>query len=410
MRRCPIAALLLCLACQSIAVGQSDTASLFTFEIPEMGVRLNGGASVALPGGNPTHVQVRIALQPTQVAYGNVFSRINTESANVVMTVTGTATGVLCDFDLTRREGFRFRAGRNSVEVAVQDNRGRLRYASFLIELSGAASEAARTAAPVSVVAGDRYAIIVGISRYRAAAAGFKNLAFAGRDAAAMRDFLESPEGGGYRADHVELLLDEDATLERLKGALGRIASRATAKDMLVVYLSGYAMADSEDPRRSYLLVHDSRPEELRETALSFSDIEDFYGRALKATSSVTFLDVARSAPFARAGSATNTLVHQYLSRFASGGARAVLAAADVGQVSWESDAPAADGRGFFARAVLDGLRGAADTNRDGTVTFGEVSAFVRAEVRKSTAGQQIPVAIEENGGTFALAGLKARN
>src|SRR4051812_39877030 len=100
-------ALLVYFACQSVAIGQTDTASVFTFEIPEMGVHLNGGASAALPGANPSHLQVRINLPPSQVSYGNVFSRINTESANVVMTLTGTSKGLLCDFDLTRRQGFR---------------------------------------------------------------------------------------------------------------------------------------------------------------------------------------------------------------------------------------------------------------------------------------------------------------
>jgi hypothetical protein len=393
-----------------IVDGQSGTREeLFTFEIPELGVRLKEGASVALPGGNPGHIQIRIGLQPTQVSYGNVFSRINTESANVVMTLTGTTSGVLCDFDLSRRPGFRLRNGRNSVEIGVQDNRGRLRYTSFLIELSGAATEATKSLPPISVPKGERYALVVGVSRYRAATIGLRNLATPDRDASGVRDFLMSPAGGSYGADHIELLLDEDATVQRVRQALASVARRATANDMVVVYLSGYAVSDVEDPRRSYLLVHDSNPNELGESAVAFSDIEDFYGRTLKAGTVVTFLDVARNAPFMRAASPTNTLVHQYLMRFAGGDGRAVLAAADVGQTSWETQEPGADGRGVFVRALVDGLRGAADPNRDGTVTFGELATFVRDQVRKSTGGQQSPVGTSGPGESIALAGLRVR-
>ena len=41
-------------------------------------------------------------------------------------------------------------------------------------------------------------------------------------------------------------------------------------------------MTDPDNPRKQYLLAHDSRTDELGGTALPFTEIEDFYGRALR--------------------------------------------------------------------------------------------------------------------------------
>jgi hypothetical protein len=407
MTRARVLALSLCLSLQSVpGLGQGDSSAVFSLEIPASSFRMAGNGSATLPPGNPTHLQIHVNLPAGQIGYGNIFARINTESAAVIMTTSATTTGVNCDFDLTRRQGFRLKPGRNSVEIGVQDLRGRLRYASFLLDISSQTPEA-RAAAPVAVPTGERYAVVLGISRYRAATSGVKNLAFSDRDAASIRDFLVSPEGG-YRADDVALLLNEDATLGRIREALANVSSRATADDLVAVFVSGHGVSDPDDPRKNYLLAHDSRPGELAETALPFSEIEDFYGRTLKAKAAITFLDVAHANALARAVPGANTLVHQYLMRYAAGGARGVLAAADVGQSAFESNA-AGEQRSMFARFLLQGLRGAADPNRDGTVTFGELKTYVREQVRGASGGQQSPTGTLGDGDAIALAGLRAR-
>jgi hypothetical protein len=143
-------------------------------------------------------------------------------------------------------------------------------------------------------------------------------------------------------------------------------------------------------------------------TALPFTELEDFYGRALKAKTVITFLDVAHPNALDRAVPGANTLVHQYLTRYAAAGSRSVLAAADVGESSWESDV-AVDGPSVFGRFLMRGLQGSADPNRDGTVTFGELKKFVRDEVRRTTGGLQSPTATQNDSDATPLAGLGAR-
>jgi hypothetical protein len=387
------------------ALSQRDAASIFSLEIPSTDFRLPGNGSAILPPGDPVRLRIHIGLQPARGGYGNISVRINTESAAVIMTTSATATGVNCDLNLTQRQGFRLRPGRNSVEIAVDDARGRLWYASFLLEMS-AQSQQLVALAPAEAPTGERYALVLGISEYRSGS-GINNLRAADRDAAAVRDFLVSP-AGGFQADHVQLLRNQDAKLVDVRTALGTIASRATAEALVFIYLSGHAVSDPDDPRKQYLLAHDSRTGELAGTALPFTEIEDFYGRALKAKTVITFVDVARPNAVDQAAPGPNTLVHQYLMRYASGKGRSVLAAADVGESSWESDATAAD-PSVFGRLLLRGLRGDADSNRDGTVTFGELKRFVRDEVSRSSGGLQNPTATQNDADAMAISGLGAR-
>lgn len=387
--------------------GQTDPTALFTLEIPSASFRLAGNGTATLPPGNPTHFQINIALNASQIGYGNIFARINTESAGVVMTTSATATGVRCDFDLTRRQGFRLRPGRNSVEIVVQDLRGRLRYASFLLDMS-AQTAAARAAIPITVATGTKYALILGISRYRSASAGVKNLPFADRDASSLRDLLVSPEGG-YRADNVMLLLNEDATLARVREKMQEIAGFAGPNDLVTIYIAGHAVTDPDDPRRNYLLAHDSRPDALAESAIPFSELEDFFGRALRATAAVTYLDVAHANALSRSQAGANSLVHQYLMRYAGTRSRVALVAADVGETAWEPRDTTGAGS-IFARQVVAGLRGDADVNRDGTVTFKELKDFVRTQVQSASGGQQNPAGTESDSEAIALAGLRARS
>jgi len=323
----------------------------------------------------------------------------------VIMTTSATVTGVNCDLNLAQRQGFRLRPGRNSVEIAVQDPRGRLWYASFLLEMSARSSEPVALA-PTEAPTGDRYGLILGVSEYRAGN-GINNLRAADRDAAAVRDFLVSP-AGGFQSDHVELLRNQDAKLTDIRTALAKIASRATAEDLVLIFLSGHAVTDPDDPRKQFLLAHDSRADELGGSALPFTEIEDFYGRVLKAKSVITFVDVARPNAVDRAVAGPNTLAHQYLMRYATGKGRSVLAAADVGESSWESDATAA-GPSVFGRFLLRGLTGDADSNRDGTVTFAELKKYVGDEVRKTTGGMQNPTGTQNDADAMAISGLRAR-
>jgi hypothetical protein len=386
MRRL-VAVLVLLLAGGNLVRAQREVPTWL--EVPELGLRVEAGGALVVPHANVRQLRVVIGGTSAQVRYGSIFSRVNTESSNVVMSTRSLEQGIACDLDLTRREGFRLQPGRNSVEIAYQDARLRLHYVSFLIDAGGRRADTEdRQVLPAP--AGRIRALIIGIARYAYPGLGIRNLAFADRDAAAFRDFVVSPAGGGAATEDVRVLLNEDATVDRLRTEFSEFFSRARPDDLAFVLVNGHTVADPEDPRNMYLVAHDSRMDALPSTALPLSAIEDLYGRAttkrivtLADTAHVSALSGAQAAP-------RHNLSHQFWLRLAGTGERFALASADAGELATEIES---ERSGAFAQALMRGLRGEADAKRDGTVTAAELQAFVAAEVAKLTGGRQNPVA-----------------
>ncbi len=68
----------------------------------------------------------------------------------------------------------------------------------------------------------------------------------------------------------------------------------------------------------------------------------------------------------------------------------AVISASDDRQLSVES-AKFGGGHGVFTHYLLEGLKGAADYNKDGTVTLGELIPYLSENVRRQTLNAQSP-------------------
>ena len=49
---------------------------------------------------------LRINKPPQVVNYGDIVTRINGKSANIIMTARSDSQGIVCDFDLNLRPGF----------------------------------------------------------------------------------------------------------------------------------------------------------------------------------------------------------------------------------------------------------------------------------------------------------------
>ena len=379
-------------------------------EVPGFVPRVEANSSAQLSSTDSAVVRIHIGHPPSQLNYGDIFAKVNTESANIIMTTSSTTEGVLCELDLERRGGFKLHPGRNSVEVAFFDAQRRPYYASFLLQVEeGGPNRFAGPAAPPERVAGERYAVVVGISRYGHAGVGFSNLRFASRDAMAFRDFLLSPEGGSFKPENVRFLVDQAATSQNVRSALFTFLTKPGPEDMVVIYWAGHGAPDPNDRRNLYLLTYDTRVEDMGGTAFPMWQLQDVFGRILKAKRVITFTDSCHSYGISgqafRASAAENNLVNQYLSRYASEADRAVVTASDISQLSYEDEAWGG-GHGVFTFYLLRGLEGEADVNKDGTVTAGELFAYVRAQVSEATNGEQRPVALPGLAAGLPLAGV----
>ena len=204
-------------------------------------------------------MKLHIARSASEVDYGSIHTKINTEAADILMTTTGTADGILCNLDLNRHGGFQLNPGRNSLEVNYLDHFKRIHYASFLIDRGITALPRRSTTAdkPVRVM-GQKYALVVGVGNYKNAGAGLVNLRFADRDASDFRSFLLSPKGGSFAKENVLTLLNEDATNEQLRTALFTFLSKPRPDDLVVIYLAGHGSPDPNDSRNLYFLTYDT--------------------------------------------------------------------------------------------------------------------------------------------------------
>jgi Caspase domain len=403
---------LLAIALLLPANAADNSAEPITLEIPQLQLQLEPEGAVVIPSPEVDQVLIHVGKRPGQVNPGSIYTKVNTDASNMIMTTTALADGVLCKLDLGHREGFRLRKGRNSVEVSFTDSMQRVHYASFLLQTQETAAPDRKriSITPDRAAPADKYAVVVGIAHYADSAGGVTSLQFADRDAQEFRDFLLSPDGGSFPKDNVRILLNEDATAQNVRSALFTFLTKAQPQDEVVLYVAGHGTPDPNDPRNLYLLTYDTKLDDMGGTAFPMWQLQDVFTRVLKAKRVVTFADTCHSYGFSgeRRGKKSNNLVNQYVAKAANDSDRAVITASDISQLSYESD-KWGGGHGVFTFFLLKGLRGEADLNKDGTVTAGELFAYIHDNVDKATSGNQSPMALPGLAERLPLSGVGLR-
>jgi len=377
-------------------------------EIAQLHLTLEANSAAVIPNSDLDGFAVRINKQPGQLSYGSITAKINTESANIVMTTASDERGIICRFDLQRQGGFKFHPGRNSVEIAYQDRWQRSHYASFLLQTTNKPDFVVPQGRPERLTA-EKFAVVVGISRYQNTGTGLSSLKFADRDAQAFRDFLLSPEGGSFKKENIVYLINEEATSQKVRSALFTFLTKPREQDLVVLYFAGHGAPDPNDRRNLYLLTYDTKPDDMGGTAFPMWQLQDVFTRVLRARRVITFTDSCHSYGISGqtygGSTKSNNLINQYLSAVANTSEHAVITASDVSQLSAEGE-KWGGGHGVFTYYVLKGLAGDADLNKDGTVTAGELFYYVREQVNKETGGEQTPLALPGLAEQLTLSGL----
>src|SRR4030095_8468758 len=117
------------------------------------------------------------------------------------------------------------------------------------IKVGATSGEVSGGGAPVGL-----WAVVIGVSRYQYGDQDIdgnhiSNLKHAADDAEAMREFLMSPEGGGFQDDHIFSLQDENATKANVSAALAKL-KQAKANDFFVIFIAAHgAVIPYTDPK-----------------------------------------------------------------------------------------------------------------------------------------------------------------
>lgn len=261
------------------------------------------------------------------------------------------------------------------------------------------------------------WAVIIGISRYQLGDQnldGYQitNLKNAADDAQAIYDFLRSDEGGNFRdvsaGGNMILLKDEQATKANVERAFA-LLNKSKPQDYFVVYIAAHGALAPQRVAGSdktvevpYFILYDSDLRDLPNTGLPMETFRKTITSAA-AKKGLVLSDTCHSGGVQLAGrdpSSTSMRANmRYLDemdKVASG--VGFISAADQLEQSYELDTL---NHGVFTYSLLEALRGNADEDSNGIVTFNELVKFLRDEVPRLTEQKQHPhyntTAIEAN-------------
>jgi uncharacterized caspase-like protein len=218
-------------------------------------------------------------------------------------------------------------------------------------------------------------ALIVGIEGYSQVA----KPAGARRDAEQFSEFVQT--AFGVPRDRIRVLLDDQATRNRIEQGIGWLMDNASRHGTIIFYFSGHGGADRGTSRPEpapFLMPYDADALDIVTTAIA---VPDLVARLQSSASHqvVAFLDACYSGTGGRSVASKNRSIVRERSLGAE--RTAVFSAAHIDQVA----GPNARGdRGLFTSTVITGLSGlAADIDGDRNVTLQELADWVSPRVER---------------------------
>ena len=308
----------------------------------------------------------------------------------------------------------KLREGTNTIVVRATEPDGTVRQEirTVIYERSSPVQPTVAAAA-VPKPSREQWAVVIGVGHYNNAA--IPQLHYTVADAELVQQVLVGQ--GGFKKDNVLLITDKTErkpTLRDLKWALGTFLARSAKKDdLIVIFFAGHG-APEVDPRGAesdglakYLVPSDADPNDLYSTALPMDEFQTIFDR-IEAERVVVFVDACYSGAaggrtFASKRTRAARVDEVFLDRLTRSKGRAILTASRGSEVSLEVPEL---GHGLFTHYLVQGLRGAADLDRDGIVSLQELYQYLEQQVSqksRSIGGNQHPVMKGELEGLMPL-------
>lgn len=223
----------------------------------------------------------------------------------------------------------------------------------------------------------DVYALVVGVATYE----HMPSLKYTDDDAYQLYAFLKSPEGGAIPNENIKVLVDDVATKNNILMSMEQLFSKADENDVVLLYMSGHGLEGSFIP---------SDFDGFR-NQLAYNDINDILNKS-KAKHKLCIADACHSGSLVGSkGSSYAPAVNNYysiLGDLETGGTAMLLSSAS-NELSLEYSGLR---QGVFSHYLMNGLRGAADSNHNKIVTISELYSYMYSNVRSYTQNQQSPI------------------
>jgi hypothetical protein len=257
------------------------------------------------------------------------------------------------------------------------------------------------------------YGVVIGINKYEDN--DIPSLKYAKNDAIEIYNILTDPNYGKFSDKNVKLLLDEQATLQKIRSAMGTFLARNAQKDDIVyIYFAGHGSPEldpagkADDNFEKYIVPYDAKKYDLFSSGLSMEEIKKIFQR-IESNRVIFFIDSCYSGEaggrtFSRPGFQTKDLAmsDRFLEELSAEG-RIIFAASKPDELSLEIDEFQ---HGLFTYYLAEGLKGKADIDDDGIVTIDELINYVSDNVPRKAqqlGGRQHPLRKGESAGKIPL-------
>lgn len=233
--------------------------------------------TILSPGDTETDresISVAVEAKPGSNGVGEVFLYINGKAAN-----SRTRGISVITKELVREFTINLSEGSNIIKAAAFD-------AGHVIE--GWSEPVEVIYKPVRIVKPDLYILSIGVSDYLDEGIRLKAPR---RDAKKIGELFGDIGTGLYGEVSVQVLTDEDATMEGIREAFARVSEQAEPKDTVILFCAGHGYTED---KIYYFLPREADITDLPGSALSVNEMGEFTNR-LAATKIAVLLDTCQS-------------------------------------------------------------------------------------------------------------------
>lgn len=231
----------------------------------------------------------------------------------------------------------------------------------------------------------DKWALIVGISKFKNPS---YNLKYAAKDARDFADYLIKE--GNFAPDHVKVLLDENATREAIMSAFGdKYLPRVSMPgDLVVIYVSTHGTPSSRDKGgENYIVAYDTDRDNLYATGIEMEDLNKRIKRSVHTDRALIIMDTCYSGGATASAKGGELPANFDAASIAQGTGHLVICSSDKEERSWESNNYP---NGIFTHWLLQALRQEAGKT-DVKKAFSVVQEKVKWEVQRDHGASQQP-------------------
>ncbi len=233
------------------------------------------------------------------------------------------------------------------------------------------------------------FVLAVGVSDYRTPA---YKLGLPAKDATDFAGVLKAQAGRNYAEVQTRVLTNAKATRANIEAEFAWLRNAPGVDDIGILFLAGHGL--NADGGEYHFLPYDGDHKTLTQTAVPESAIRETLGNMRG--KALLFVDTCYAGAAVGALQSSRRELARLANDLASSENGVIVFASSTGrQLSEENEAW---GNGAFTKAAIDGMRGGADFQRRGNITYKALDFFISDEVRRLTEGRQTPVTISPIG------------